>query len=185
MRAFIALELSEEIREELSRLQNELKKTGADVKWVAPENIHLTIKFLGDIEEDKIEQIKQILDSISSRTKAFGISLFKLGAFPSLSHPRVIWAGIDKGCAEVEKIASITGGELEKVGFQKEERPFSAHLTLGRVLSGKNKDGLKQKVLSLVVQAKSCALKHVTLFRSKLTPRGAIYTPIYTAAFKD
>jgi len=190
MRAFIALELSEEIKEELSRLEAELKKSDADVKWVKPENIHLTIKFLGNIQEttegNKIEQIKKILDGISSQTKPFGISLFKLGVFPSLDYPRVIWTGIDKnGNAFAEKIAVLIEEKLEMVGFPKEKRPFSAHLTLGRVRSGRNKAELKQKVSSLVVQIKSCTINHATLFQSTLTPRGAIYTPLYTATFKD
>ena len=184
MRAFIALELSEEIKEELSRLQEELKKTGADVKWVNPENIHLTIKFLGNAGESKIEQIKKILEDISSQTGPFEISLFKVGAFPSLDHPRVIWAGIDKGCAEAEKIAALAEGKLENMGFEKEKRPFSAHLTIGRVRSGRNKAGLKEMISSLEVKPKSCAIKHITLFQSTLTPRGSIYTSLHAAKLR-
>ena len=184
MRAFIALELSEEIKKELSRLQEELKKTGADVKWAKPENIHLTLKFLGNVEENKIAQIKEILDGISSQNKPFEISLFKLGAFPSLNYPRVIWVGIDKGCAETEKIAALAEEKLENMGFGKEKRPFSAHLTLGRVRSGRNKAGLKEIISSLEVKPKSCAIEGITLFQSTLTPRGSIYTPLHAAVFK-
>ncbi len=185
MRTFIALELSEEMKEELARLQEELKKAGQDVKWVNPENIHLTIKFLGNTDESKIEQIKKILDDTSSQTRPFEISLFMLGAFPSLEYPRVIWAGIDKGCAEAEKIAALAEKRLENIGFGKEKRPFSAHLTLGRVRSGRNKSELKEIISSLEVKPISCAIKHITLFQSTLTPRGSIYTSLHAAVFKD
>lgn len=183
MRTFIALELSAEIREELSRLHGEFKKTDADVKWVKPENIHLTLKFLGNVDEAKIEKIKNALGEISGREKPFEISLSGLGAFPNLNYPRVVWVGIDKGSSEAEKIAGLIADSMEKLGFPKEERPFSAHLTLGRVKSGRNKAGLKEKISSLSVQPKSCAVNHITLFQSTLTPAGPIYTPLYAAKF--
>jgi len=184
MRTFIALDLSQEIRSELARLEEILKSAGADVKWVNPENIHLTLKFLGEIEENAVGEIKKALDGVASVRKAFGISLFKAGAFPSLDNPRVIWVGIDKGCAETEEIAKGAEEALEKLGFAKEERPFSAHLTIGRVRSGKNKHALKEKLASIAVRPATCAIKHVTLFQSTLTPKGPIYTALYTAEFK-
>jgi len=181
MRTFIALELSNEVKNELSRLQTELKKTGAEIKWVNPENIHLTIKFLGNIASDKIERIKKILDETSSRSAPFKISLFRLGAFPSLDRPRVIWAGIDRGCAEVEKIAGIMEEKFGVAGFEKNDRPFSAHLTLGRVRSGKNIPGLKKAISAVEVRPGSCLIKHIGFFQSTLTPRGSIYTPLHAA----
>ncbi len=184
MRTFIALELSKEIKEELSRLQDELKKADADVKWVKPDNIHLTLKFLGNVEDTKIEQIRNILKEISSKHMAFEISLFKIGAFPHLNYPRVIWVNIDKGCGETEEIAKEIENNLEKEGFARESRPFSAHLTLGRVKSGKNKLKLKQKCVSIDIRPISCVINHITFFQSTLTPRGPVYTPLYMAGFK-
>jgi len=172
MRTFIALDISSEMKGELSRLEEELKKADADVKWVKVDNVHLTLKFLGNIEEPEIEQIKKTLDGISSQEKPFEISLFKLGAFPNLNYPRVIWVGIDKGCSEVEKIAGLL-----------ETDRFSAHLTLGRVKSGKNKLALKEKLSSLEVQPKSCTVNNITLFQSTLTPKGPIYTSLYVSTF--
>lgn len=185
MRAFIALELAGEIKKELSRLEGELRNTGAGVKWVTPENIHLTLKFLGDIEEERTEGIKKSLDGISSEEKSFEVNLFKLGAFPALDNPRVVWVGIDKGCAEVEKIAKRIEEDLEKLGFPKEERPFSAHLTLGRIKSPKNKSVLTEKLLTLEVLPKSCTVKSINLFKSTLTPEGPIYETLHEAKFTD
>lgn len=186
MRTFIALELSKEVREELSRIEEELKKTGADIKWVTPENIHLTIKFLGNVEETKIAGIKKVLDNISSGEKPFQITLSPaLGVFPNLNYPRVLWAGIDKGSSEAEKIAGLLEHKLEKINFLGEKRPFSAHLTVGRVKSGRNKEGLKEKISSIRVQPKSCAINNITLFQSSLTPKGARYTPLHVARFSS
>ena len=165
MRSFIALELSKEIKDELGRLQGELKEAGADVKWVKPENIHLTLKFLGDMEESELGEIKRTLADAASRQAPFEVSLFKLGAFPTLDRPRVIWAGVNKGCSEVEALAA----SLESAPN------FSAHVTLGRVKSGKNKAELKERLLALEPKQISHKITCVTLFESTLTPSGPIY----------
>ncbi|MBL7156718.1 MAG: RNA 2',3'-cyclic phosphodiesterase [Candidatus Omnitrophica bacterium] len=185
MRTFIALELSDEIKEEFSRLEEKLKTAEADVKWVKPHNIHLTLKFLGDVEESKIGQIKNVLDGISAQNNSFEISLFKLGAFPNLNQLRVLWVGLEKGFSEAEKIANSIEDNLEKIGFPKEKRPFSAHFTLGRVKSGKNKNQLKELISSLEVRPKSCVIKHITLFQSTLTPKGPIYASLHRAKLTD
>ena len=197
MRTFIALELSNPIKHELSRLQQELTKSNADVKWVKPENIHLTLKFLGNIDETKLEQIKHILDGISSEEKPFEIHLSELGAFPNLNRPRVLWVGLDKGSSETKQIAAALETELQKIGFPKEERPFSAHLTLGRVKSGKNRDCPHGYPSKGTEKNRDCPplypskwtvpifqqITHITLFQSELTPRGPIYTSLHEAKF--
>ena len=165
MRSFIALELSKEIKDELGRLQDELKEAGADVKWVKPENIHLTLKFLGDIDERKLGDIKKTLAEVASKFAPFEVSLFKLGAFPTLDRPRVIWAGISKGCSEVEALAASLDSAPN----------FSAHVTLGRVRSGKNKAELKERLLALEPKEILHKITCVALFESTLTPSGPIY----------
>jgi 2'-5' RNA ligase len=184
MRTFIALELTDEVKSELSRAQGALKEAGADVKWVKTENIHLTLKFLGNIDDDKLEQIKKALDEIAGAFRPFEASLFKLGAFPTLDRPRVIWAGIDKGCAETEAIAKSVEESLEKLGFPKEDRSYSAHLTIGLVKSGKIKAALKEKLLKFSVEPRAWPVDNITLFQSTLTPKGPIYTPLYLAKLK-
>ena len=184
MRAFIAIELSDEIKESLARLQKRLKESAADIKWVDPHNVHLTLKFLGDIEDAKIEDIKTLLDNAASQFSAFEIKLSALGAFPNEKNPRVIWVGLSSGVAESEKIAASIESGAEKIGFPKEDRPFSAHLTLGRTRSGKNKDSLKEKLASTAVKPLACAVSGITLFQSTLTPKGPIYTSIHQAPLR-
>ncbi len=181
MRAFIAIELSEEIRNSLAQIQSHLKYAGADVKWVEKDNIHLTLKFLGEVSDEKIEKIKSILDEIGKTVKSFEISLKDIGAFPKIDYPRIIWVGLDKGTKESIGLAGRIDEALSKIGFQKETRPFAAHLTIGRVRSPKNKEALKEKIESQDTSHKTQVISSVSLFQSKLTPQGPIYTNLHEA----
>lgn len=188
IRAFIAIELDEAVRGEVSAILANLKQSGADVKWVSPENIHLTLKFLGDVKKDGIEKIKNALKAAANRAGRFNISLSEIGAFPNLNSPRVIWLRIKEGADESAKLVNEIEGQLVKLGLPKENRPFSFHLTLGRVRSSKNRQQLKKiietlnKDPSLTLQAVKSSVKHITLFQSTLTPKGPIYTNLYEAA---
>ncbi|NQT23144.1 MAG: RNA 2',3'-cyclic phosphodiesterase [Candidatus Omnitrophica bacterium] len=184
MRLFIAIELPDEIKKNISSLQQELKKANADVKWVDPLNVHFTLKFLGDVPESKIPDLKSVLDRTAQSYSKFKSNLFKLGAFPKLDYPRVIWLGLADNCSVIEEMASKIGEGCEALGFSREKRSFSAHLTLGRVRSGKNKELLKKILISTEVTPQSFVIDKVTLFQSKLTPKGSIYTALYSAGLK-
>lgn len=181
MRAFIAIELSPEIKDSLAQIQSHLKYSGADVKWIETGNIHLTLKFLGDITEEDCGKIRSILDDIGRSVKPFEISLKDIGAFPNINYPRIIWVGLDKGTIESKVLAGKIGEEVLKIGFQKEPRPFAPHLTIGRVRSPKNKEALKEKLTtySLQLTAKPQPISSITLFQSTLTPKGPIYTKLH------
>lgn len=182
MRAFVAIELSDEIKDTLDRIQSHLKYAGADVKWVAKDNIHLTLKFLGEISEEKCGKVKAALDNIAKEAGAFEITLKDIGAFPNTDYPRVIWIGLDKGAKESVELAGRIDEELSKMGFQKETRPFAAHLTISRVRSAKNREALKEKVLSCQLSTVGRQqILSVTLFQSTLTPKGPIYTKLHEA----
>jgi 2'-5' RNA ligase len=185
MRAFIAIELPQEIKDSLGRLQAKLKTAGADVKWVDPKNIHLTLKFLGEIDEQTKERVSTKLAEICSGRKQFNLSLSSCGAFPNTDSPRVIWAGIEQGDKEIKTIADAIEIQLESIGIPKETREFSSHITLGRTRSSKNRPELA-KILS---ELSSKPLKEqfpaskITLFKSTLTPRGPIYETLQDFPF--
>jgi 2'-5' RNA ligase len=182
MRTFIAIEISEGMREALGQAQSHLRYAGADVKWVETGNIHLTLKFLGEVHEEKVEKIKSILDSIARDMKPFALTLNGIGAFPKIAYPRVIWVGLYKGAAESKVLAERIDDALSKIGFQKEARPFASHLTIGRVRSSKNLPALKEKIQSLDSQLSthnSQLTTHIILFKSTLTPNGPIYTKLH------
>jgi len=183
MRAFIAIELSDQIKDSLAQVQSHLKYSAADVKWVNKENIHLTLKFLGDITEEKCTKIKSILDDIGKNTKPFSLSIKEIGAFPTIDHPRVIWVGLDNGADESKELAKNISERLLEIGFQEESRPFAAHLTIGRVRSAKNKDALKQKLTTCQLQptTEPQPVPSVILFQSTLSPKGPTYTKLHEA----
>lgn len=178
IRSFIALELSDEAREELARIETSLKEADADVKWVRPEAIHLTLKFLGYIPEEKISKIGEALNRLASSTKPFDITLSEIGTFPRWSQPRVLWVGLGEGDEMVKSLAQEVEEAMAPQGFEKEKRPFSAHLTLGRVKSPKNKNKLEEIASLIKVKPSRTHIEKVVLFQSHLSPEGAAYTQL-------
>jgi 2'-5' RNA ligase len=188
MRAFIAIELPQEIKDYLAKVQAKLKTANADVKWVNPQNIHLTLKFLGEIDEKQLNQISQILDDVAGNKAQFYIHLASFGAFPSIKSARVIWAGIDKGDPESKEIAGELEEKIEKIGIPKEERAFSSHITIGRTRSSKNRQQLSQELENLTDESGKLPAEfkteRITLFKSTLTPKGPIYEILKEAHLK-
>ncbi|MFA5362234.1 MAG: RNA 2',3'-cyclic phosphodiesterase [Candidatus Omnitrophota bacterium] len=179
MRTFIAIELPEEVKEYLRRLQGKLKKPGADVKWVTPGNIHLTLKFLGEIDENTVQAVENIIEKTARTKRSFIVHVSSLGGFPGLTSPRVIWIGIDKGDTEVKEIAQDLEKSLEEIGIPPENREFSSHITIGRIRSKLNRAGLAQALTDFknAPQTENIEfpVKKITLFKSTLTPQGPIY----------
>jgi len=188
MRAFIAIELPQQIKDALGNLQEQLKKSGADVKWVSLENIHLTLKFLGEVDDKKLEKIIEIIDGAVKDKNTFHISISSLGAFPKINYPRVIWVGIDKGDCKTKEIAKELEEKNEKIGFPRENRAFSSHITIGRTRSTLNREGLVQELRKLENNLGDKNLEFVvtkiTLFKSTLTPGGPIYEALKETNFK-
>lgn len=187
MRTFIAIELPEQIRTILSSIQDDLKQTHADVKLVKPENIHLTLKFLGDIEQDLVKKIHSTLDEITQRYPSFSLYLSCLGAFPKPQYPRVIWISVTND-QPVSEIAKDLEKEMIRIGLPAESRPFSTHITLGRVRSGLNRKALVEKLEFLNKNLSSpqpeFKVLGLTLFKSTLTPQGPIYEAIFRCPLK-
>lgn len=187
MRTFIAIELPQEIKDFLSRLQTELKATQADVKWVAPENIHLTLKFLGEIDDKKLTQIIEIIDDTAKGKDKFRICISSLGAFPKIDFPRVIWVGIETGDKEIKEIAGGLEEKIAKTGIPKEDRPFSSHITIGRTRSTLNREklvGYLKNKSELGGEKLEFYVTKVTLFKSTLTPKGPLYEALKEASLK-
>lgn len=188
MRTFIAIELPPEIKNSLSSLQEQLKKSGADVKWVQPQNIHLTLKFLGERDDKKIEKIMQILEETAKDKNLFEISISSVGAFPTINSPRVIWVGVDKGDTQIKEIAKDLEERIAKIGIPGEDRPFSSHITIGRMRSGLNRERLVKDLDNLThsfgQQTKRFLVTKITLFESILTSKGPIYEVLREASLK-
>ena len=179
MRAFIAIELPQEIKNRITGLQKELQRTGADVKWVEPRNIHLTLKFLGEINKDMFIKLIGIIENLAKNNQPFTASLFSLGVFPKTDFARVIWTGIDKGEKETTLLAKDLEDRIQGLGIPKENRPFSTHITLGRIRSTKNREKLMPAILELGKELGKENLEFniekIVLFKSSLTSSGPIY----------
>lgn len=179
MRTFIAIELSSDVKEYLSHLQEKLKLAQADVKWVLSKNIHLTLKFLGEIDDKTKDNVIRIIEDVTKDKASFYLNIVSIGAFPRIESPRVIWVEINKGDLEVKKIAKELEEKLAGIGIPIEDRPFSSHITLGRTKSSKNRNNLIQSIKALkekLPQANAELLvDKITLLKSTLTPKGPIY----------
>jgi RNA 2',3'-cyclic 3'-phosphodiesterase len=179
MRTFIAIELPQDIKGAISRMQAKLKASGADVKWVAPSNMHLTLKFLGEIDDKTKDGICGLLKEIASNTPPFTVKLGGLDAFPDLRAPRIIWVGLAQGHDQTKAIADQLENNLEKFGISKETKPFSSHITIGRVRSQKNMGHLTRNLSEMEtnVTKKTGEFQagKITLFKSTLLPHGPVY----------
>jgi 2'-5' RNA ligase len=182
IRSFIAVEMPVSIQEQLDKIIAQLKRpmTGA-VRWVPARNIHLTLKFLGDVSPANMAILMNILRAEVSRQKAFSISVGELGAFPSPRRPRVLWIGISAP-PQLSVLARLVESETRKLGYTPEERPFSPHLTLGRVSQNAAPLQVRQVADTLaefkVGHLGDAAVREVVLFKSVLSSQGAEYTAL-------
>jgi 2'-5' RNA ligase len=174
-RTFIALEIKENIKELLAEVQHKIGSEIGGIKWVKPNNMHLTLKFLGSTREDKIEDISDILINTAGNLNSFNVSVSGLGAFPSSHNPKVIWAGLkaDDVLYKLQKDIDIS---LESLGFAKEKRPFSPHLTIGRVRDSRTKKNLRDAFEQARAEPGSFEAENITFYKSGLLPKGPVYT---------
>jgi len=195
IRAFLAVELSQELRAELATVQQDLKrriepemKRDMRIFWVQPASIHLTLKFLGDIDEQVIDPLLVAVEQASGRQIPVNVPLERLGAFPRPQSPRVLWVGPSENWergVEAKRMAEIHGAieqACEGLGFLRETKPFSPHLTLARIKVGERQVGValaKGGVLDRPLSLGSLAVESVVLMKSELRPSGSVYTKLW------
>lgn len=175
MRAFIAIDLDREIKSALDALVDRLKAARADIRWVGVGGMHLTLKFLGPIEESRALRIRGIMDDVGRRHAPLPLRLEGTGAFPADRDPRVLWAGVaaEPGLLALQEDLDAA---LEADGFEREKRAFTPHLTLGRV---KGPDGLARAMAEWDKHRGdvfgAMTVRKLALFESLLRPEGAEY----------
>ena len=186
MRLFLAIELDTAVKKSIELIQKKLKETGADVGWVKPQNIHLTLKFLGETGVEKIDPIKKTMEACAQVFSAFILTIHGAGYFPEHGQMRIVWLSLEEGKNESTRIAQELENKMAEIGFKKEDREFSAHITIGRVRSEGNLFALKKKLKSFqdfkipIAQT----VTHITLFKSTLTPQGPAYEALETFSLK-
>lgn len=182
MRAFLAIALPESVRAALAVLQQDLAQSGADVKWVEPDNLHVTLTFLDEITDKQRSHIEALLRRVASREAPFQLALAHLGAFPSMTAPRVVWVGLGQGADAVKRLAAAMDQEGAALSLRKEERPFAAHITIGRVHSMKQREALVERLRASAWQPPApWPVASVRLYRSDLSSSGSRYTMLTEA----
>ena len=186
IRAFIAIDLTQDIRNQIDAVTQKLRCQGNtnSIRWVPAHNIHLTLKFLGEVSSTNLELLKKIISQEASRNQSFEFSVKGLGAFPSVHRPRVIWVGIDAPPSLLTLQKGIEN-ETQRLGYTNEDRGFSPHLTLGRISHNASPNEVRQigDILSHteVGFLGKTVVRNIDLFRSDLHPTGAVYTSIFQA----
>ena len=186
LRLFVAIELPEVVLDALRGIQDQLKgRAGAElVRWVEPEGIHLTVKFLGDTREELLPQLEAGIGEACSGVGPIALRLGRAGAFPSPRRPRVIWVGLEpaEGDDSLSRLQERIEVFSERLGFRREERPFTPHLTLGRLREERTAGAASQAARLLAeppeVPPLSFTAQGVSLMRSTLRPAGAVYTRV-------
>jgi 2'-5' RNA ligase len=177
-RTFIALELDKAIRERLVALQEELSRAAESVKWVEPENLHVTLLFLGEVDNREIPSVCRVISEGCSALSAFSLSVDAVGCFPNPRRPRTIWAGVGAGTQEVCALHDALERPLLDLGcYRREDRKYTPHITLGRVRSDRPTDRLAVALGKHAGwQGGQQTIREVHIMGSELTPDGPAYT---------
>lgn len=181
-RLFIAAELPENVLQVLSGLGDKIRNPQDKMTWCKPQNIHLTLKFLGDVKAEDVEPVKRTITGLTKEFPAFRISVKGLGAFPGKKEPRILWAGIEEGKDELIRLAGKLEERMYTIGFSKEDRKYKPHLTLARIKCIKDVNEFNEKLLKFNdYDAGRAEVDTVSLIKSTLTQQGPIYETICSA----
>lgn len=176
MRTFIAIEIPSEIKSALAALQTELRRAGADVSWAKPESLHLTLNFLGEVDERLINEIEKACVDTASEFQPFTLKLNGVGVFPNSRQPRVLWAGLSGEVEMTVEIRKRLDEKLAPFGFERDEKEFRPHLTIGRVKSNRKTRELIALADLYKLPALPFDVNEIVLMKSELHPAGARHT---------
>ncbi len=177
VRAFVAVNLSEPVRAALAEAQGRLRQVPADVSWTRPANIHVTLKFLGEMGESGVERVGRALERAAAPHAPFTAGVGGFGVFPPKGPPRVLWAGVAEGAEALVSLQGAVERALAALGFPREGRPYRPHCTLGRVRSPRNAAALVEAAAGLGDGLLgTVTVDHIDLMQSQLHPAGSIYT---------
>ena len=186
MRSFIAIELPDHIGQCLTDLVSKLREPGDGVKWVRPENIHLTLRFLGEIEPTQANVLGEYLTKECAAIPPFRLKIRGVGAFPNLRRASVLWVGLESFGDELATVQSISEMAAQSIGLPTETRPFTPHLTLGRIRGSQPQAGTVDRLRDASdFEGDDFLVQTVALFRSELTPKGPVYTRLKECSLKN
>jgi 2'-5' RNA ligase len=181
MRLFIAFPLEASVKDELAKILADFKPKSDAVKWVERNNLHLTSRFLGETHQDEVPKIEERLDGIAAKYEPFDSVMTRIGGFPNLRRPRVIWVGMEKNVDFMTKIATHVELAMQDIGFEAETKRFQAHLTLGRVKDPRRLEELTGYLQDYRFDPIPIRFDRLVLFKSTLTRTGPIYDRLHEA----
>jgi 2'-5' RNA ligase len=185
VRTFIAIKLDGSLHNTLNEVIEKFAASKASVKWVAPQNVHITLKFLGNVEEERLPAIFSACEKAAEGFSPIDLEVRAVGCFPTSARPRVVWLGLEKGKETVRELQHSVERELELIGFPKEERGFRAHLTIGRV---KGKQGINRLCRLLEEERNifigSMRSTTISVMKSQTLPSGPVYTELKAVALQ-
>lgn len=179
MRLFIAIEIPDQIKKAMAEVQGRLKNTGVDAGWTRPEGIHLTLKFMGEVQESKVPEIMAALTKAVQDVKSFRLDVAGTGAFPNPKNARVVWIGVSGEIDVLTKLQAAVEEAITRLGFKQEDRAFTPHLTLGRIKFIRSRDTWLKALEEIKgIKLSAFDVHAVSLMKSELKLSGAIYTEI-------
>ncbi len=177
MRTFIAIEMTSDIKAGMKELQDKLRASGADVAWTRPDGVHLTLKFLGEVDAATVDSLGAALEEAVKGTAPFTLDVRGTGVFPTPKSPRVVWLGLEGGIEALAALYEKVEAVCERLGFRREGRPFKPHVTLGRVKSLRGRESLMKALAGFEkVELGTIEADVVSVMKSELRPSGAVYT---------
>jgi 2''-5'' RNA ligase len=179
VRSFIAVDIDDPgVVRRIEEVQREVAQLGLDIKLVERENLHLTLRFLGEIPQSRINDVVKALAGV--KMSKFQIKLSDVGVFPDLSRPRVLWIGVSQGAEQLVRLANVVREAVDKFAEHEEDREFTPHLTIGRIKSSRNVEKLREFVTRYRgVEFGVVTVDKIKLKKSVLTPRGPIYSDLF------
>lgn len=181
MRLFVAIELTDEVREALTEVQSALGRTAEGVRWVRAEQLHLTVKFLGETPDAEVARAAEAVARSAARAKPFEMGLTDSGCFPPRGPVRIVWAGMHDPSGSLLECVNAVEEEMEGIGFPRESRPFSPHITIGRAREGRSSDGTRSAVEGVKMERVGQLVNELTLMSSVLSPKGPSYSVVSRA----
>lgn len=180
LRLFVALDPPEPVRRRIGAMQSELRRAAGrhadEIRWVPPENVHLTLQFLGAVPEERLEALRGAIAQAAARSRPLSLEVRGAGGFPSARRPRVLWVGLAGELPELASLAADLGRHLAPLGYPAEDRPLTPHLTLGRAREGRGAPGFGGALAQARGQdALAWRADALVLYRSHLAPAGARY----------
>ncbi len=182
MRLFVAVPLDEQIKRKMMRVRDRISVGDARVRWCTAEQLHLTLKFIGEVEDNRVAPICKVVQQLAENTSPFDMEIAGTGCFPSQGPVRVIWIGSSTASDSLHQAVQQLESDLEALGIAREKRTFSEHFTIGRVKFDRSRGRLRESVLAAPFEKCRQGVREVALYQSLLARTGAQYVSVSRAA---